>query len=64
MKVGLLIIATNKYISFLSDLIPSADEFFLKGENVEYFIFSDHKSLSVKSSRVVNLLHTDHKEWP
>ena len=64
MKIGLLIIATNKYISFLNDLIPSADEFFLKGENVEYFIFSDHKSLSIKSSRVINLLHTDHKQWP
>lgn len=29
MKIGLLIIATNKYTDFLQPLISSADEFFL-----------------------------------
>lgn len=64
MKTGLLIIATNKYISFLDDLIDSADNFFLKDNDVEYFIFTNHESINVKSDRKLNLIHVDHKEWP
>ena len=51
MKTGLLIIATNKYISFLENLIASADKFFLKDNDVEYFIFTNHKSIDIKSDR-------------
>ena len=64
MKIGLLIIATNKYISFLDDLISTADKYFLPDHNVEYFVFSDHKSINAKSLRSVNLIYVDHKEWP
>lgn len=64
MKTGLLIIATNKYISFLKDLIASADKFFLKDNDVEYFIFTNHESIDIKSDRKLNLIYVDHKEWP
>ena len=32
MKIGLLIIATNKYTEFLQPLITSADKYFLKNQ--------------------------------
>jgi histo-blood group ABO system transferase len=63
MKIGLLIIATNKYVSFLEDLISGADKFFLNGEDVTYFIFTNQE-ISVDTNRNIKKLHVDHKEWP
>lgn len=64
MKIGLLVIATNKYISFLNDLLSSADEYFLPDQNVEYFVFTDHKVIGIESKRKINLVKTKHKPWP
>jgi histo-blood group ABO system transferase len=61
-KIGLLIIATNKYIDFLQPLITSADKYFNPGD-VTYFIFSD-KELEVSSSRNIIKTYTEHKDWP
>lgn len=63
MKIGLLIIATNKYINFLESLISSADKFFLKDQEVTYFIFTN-KDIEIKSNRNVVKIKTEHKEWP
>lgn len=62
-KIGLLIIATNKYTSFLNNLIESADKYFLKDNEVEYFIFTN-QSLEITSNRKINYINVDHKEWP
>lgn len=64
MKIGLLVIATNKYISFLNDLLSSADEYFLPDQNVEYFVFTDQKAIGIESKRKINLVKTEHKPWP
>lgn len=37
MNIGLLVIATNKYIKFVQPLITSADKFFLPNDEVTYF---------------------------
>ncbi len=63
MKVGLLIIATNKYIRFIDPLIRSADEFFLKNQDVSYFIFTN-MNLDIKSYRPINKVKVLHREWP
>lgn len=63
-KTGLLIIATNKYIDFLPNLIESADKFFLPNHNVEYFVFTDKEDLNLKSDRKITVLKTEHKQWP
>jgi histo-blood group ABO system transferase len=62
-KVGLLIIATNKYTQFLQPLISSADNFFLKDQEVTYFVFTN-KDIEINSSRNVIKIDVDHKEWP
>jgi len=41
MTVNLLIVATNKYISFLPALIASAEKYFLKDCKVTYHVFTD-----------------------
>lgn len=63
MKIGLLIIATNKYTQFLQPLISSADEFFLDGHDITYFIFTN-ESLNLESSRKIIEIKIDHKPWP
>lgn len=62
-NVGLLIIATNKYIQFLQPLITSADEFFCQDSKVTYFVFTDQK-INIKSKRDIVKTNVDHKEWP
>jgi histo-blood group ABO system transferase len=63
MRVGLLIIATNKYIQFLKPLIESADRYFLNGVDVTYFVFTD-QDIDVKSDRNIVKIDVDHKDWP
>lgn len=63
MKIGLLIIATNKYTEFLQPLITSADKYFLKNHEVTYFVFTN-KDLNLVSEKNVKLINIEHKEWP
>lgn len=63
MKVGLLIIATNKYIQFLQPLIESADNHFLKNQEVTYFVFTN-KDININSNRNIVKVDVEHKDWP
>jgi len=63
MKVGLLIIATNKYIQFVKPLIESADRYFLSNKNVTYFIFTDQE-INIESNKNIVKIFVEHKEWP
>jgi len=40
-KVGLLVVATGKYISFVKPLLDSANNYFCLQDEVTYFIFTD-----------------------
>lgn len=42
-NVGLLVVATGKYIQFAQPLIESAEKHFLKNHRVTYFIFTDQE---------------------
>lgn len=63
MKIGLLIIATNKYVQFLQPLINSADNFFLNGLDVTYFVFTN-QDINIKSNRNIHIIDVEHKPWP
>lgn len=62
-KVGLLIIATNKYTQFLQPLIESADKYFLPEQEVTYFIFSN-EDVNLNTKRNTINTFVEHKEWP
>lgn len=67
MKIGLLIIATNKYIQFIKPLIKSTDQFFFTKEQddiVEYFIFTDQKNLILDTKRKYHIINIEHQPWP
>lgn len=40
-KIGLLITATGKYISFAEQLIDSAEKYFLPEHQINYYVFTD-----------------------
>ena len=63
-KIGLLLIATNKYINFISALIRSTDEFFCLNFDVTYFLFTNHESVNVDTKRKLHIIPTEHKPWP
>jgi len=62
-KIGLLIIATNRYIEFLGPLLKSADKFFLKNHEVTYFVFTN-QNIDIKTSRKISAIEIEHKPWP
>lgn len=62
-KIGLLIIATNKYVRFLNPLIESADKWFLPNQDVTYFIFTN-QDIKINTNRKYVTSNVQHKEWP
>lgn len=62
-RVALLVIATGGYTRFLPELLRSADEHFLPGHHVDYFIFSD-QTPGLDCSRPVHLHRANHEAWP
>lgn len=59
MQVGLIVIATNKYIDFAPALLETVEKNFLKGHNVEVFLFTNQPF-----SGNVTIIPTEHREWP
>lgn len=62
-SVGLLIIATAKYVEFIQGLISSADNYFLKDCDVTYYIFSDQIS-NINSKRPIVNINIEHRPFP
>jgi len=60
-KVGLLIVATGRYINFVPGLIDSANKHFLKDHKVTYFVFTDDTSFMYTDS--VNI-YQEKLTWP
>lgn len=52
-NIGLLIVATGKYVSFVPELVTSAEKYFCKGHKVTYFVFTDGEFLHGKNVVVV-----------
>lgn len=60
-KVGLLIVATGKYIEFVKPLIDSANKYFCTNHDVTYFVFTDDEQFQAP-----NVIKIDQKKlgWP
>lgn len=63
-SIGLLVIATGKYDQYIQGLISSADNYFLPGLDVKYYIFSDKDGLDIRSQREIKWLPIEHKPFP
>ena len=60
-KVGLLIVATGKYIHFVAPLIQSAEKYFCKDHEITYFIFTDQEPISLPNAIYV---YQEKLGWP
>ncbi len=59
MKIGHLVIATNKYMEFAQPLFDSAGKFFLPGHEVTLFLFTN-----VPAIEGVTRIEQEHFPWP
>jgi len=60
MKIALLVIATNKYIQFTFPLWESVQKFFLKGHQVDMFVFTNRDEIPQGTKKI----HQDHHPFP
>lgn len=66
-KVGLLVIATNKYLDFVEPLWNSAKKHFLVEQDVHLYLFTDKTNLAgaiFKDDPKVHINHQSHMAWP
>lgn len=59
MKIGHVVIATNKYMKFAQPLLDSARKFFLPGHDVTMFLFTN-----VEAINDVVRIEQEHYPWP
>lgn len=60
MRIGLLVIATNKYIQFVAPLWESAKKHFMPGHEVTMFVFTNQPAVPDGTTRI----EQEHLEWP
>ncbi len=60
-NIGLLVVATGRYVEFVTPLIKSANKHFCKNHNVTYFVFTNNY-FDVPPNTVV--IHQDRLGWP
>src|ERR1035437_5532615 len=60
MRIGLLIVATNKYIKFVPPLLKSAAEFLLPRHQVTPFVFTNMPDVPQGAIRI----EQEHLPWP
>ena len=60
MKVGLIVLATSKYIDFIPDLYESYKKYFLADCETKMFLFTD----SEFDKPDVQVIKIEHKPWP
>lgn len=62
MKIGLLVIATGKYIKFIAPLSKSVKINFLKNHEITMFIFTDSEDFKPQNNQIV--IRQPHLPWP
>lgn len=60
MRIGMLCIATNKYIRYAQPLWDSAKKYFMSGHEVSMFVFTNQPNVPEGTIRI----EQDHMPWP
>lgn len=65
-KIGILYIATGKYIFFWKKFFISAENFFLKDNafEIHYFVFTNSKSIYNDNNKRVHIINQEALPWP
>lgn len=62
MNIGILTIATGKYIKYVNPLWESVKKHFLKSHNVTMFVFTDSEDFTPENGQIK--IHQKHIPWP
>jgi histo-blood group ABO system transferase len=62
--IGLVMVATGKYIDFARAFIESADKHFFNGYEVTYFVLTDTKNTALRSNRPIVTIFQKRLGWP
>lgn len=60
-KIGVLVVATGKYIEFVPNLVSQGKQYFLPNHEVTYFIFTD---MLIKPEPSMIICHQEQLTWP
>lgn len=63
LKIGILIIATNKYIKFFSELEKDIYKHFLQSEDVNIILFTNNLKYKPKNKNTT-IIKIKHEKWP
>jgi hypothetical protein len=64
MKIGILYIATGKYIVFWKDFFTSCEQYFIPGSQKEYFVFTDASTFEFSANESVHTIPHKKLGWP
>lgn len=62
MNIGILVIATNKYIKFVNPLVDSINKYFLTNHKKTIFCFTNHTDIIPQDN--VKIIFQKHMPWP
>lgn len=60
-NIGLLIMATGKYVNFVPPLVKSSEKYFCRNHNVTYFVFTDGE---LPAADNIVRIHQSRLGWP
>ena len=61
-KIGILYIATGRYITFWNEFYKRCEKFFCNDHQKQYFLFTDANNVSVKNN--VKIIQHKYLGWP
>lgn len=64
MKIAILYICTGKYDIFWKDFYISAEKYFLKNCEKEYFVFTDSEDIYESNNERVHIEYQENLAWP
>ena len=64
MNIGVLCVATGRYVCFWDEFYKSAKEFLFKNHNVHFFVYSDASEINYEDNDDVTKLFAQSSKWP
>lgn len=64
MKIGILYIATGRYITFFRGFYESMERFFISSCEKEYYVFTDAVKFDYSDSEKVKVIYQENLGWP
>ena len=64
MNIGILYIATGRYICFWDEFYKSAKQYLFPNHNVHYFVYTDANTINFEDNEDVTKIFAQSSNWP